>query len=485
MKLSTRIPHRGAIALFTAGALSGAVVAGAASSAAVGTGSPASPAGPIGALSAPSPSGFADLTERVQPAVVFVTVEKPVAAAAPMPRPPWLDRAPFERFFERMPSTPDPRVQVGSGFFVDGDGHIVTSDHVVADASEVTVTLHDGTRHEARVVGRDARTDLAVLKIDDALPSSWLAFGDDGEARVGDWVVAIGNPFGFGGTVTAGILSARGRDIRAGGYGDFLQVDAPINRGSSGGPLFDTRGRVIGVNAAIYAPAGGNVGIGFAVPASVAAPVVAELIEEGKVSRGWLGVTLQALTPEIAESLGMEEVSGVLVNDVAPDSPAARAGMRRADVVTAVGGRAMENGKALAREIGTMEPGNEVVVTVVRAGEPLEIAVKLGGWPDAGGSEAVSEAPAPAPAAGPRLGVYLENRDGKLVIASVRPDTPAAAARLRRGDVLISVDNVPVAANADVHEALRKAADAGREHSLLLVERRGQPRFVAVRIEIA
>ena len=485
MKLSTIVPHRGAIALFTAGALTGAVVVGAASSAAVGTGSPASPAGPIGALSAPSPSGFADLAERVQPAVVFVTVEKPVAATAPMPRPPWLDMAPFERFFERMPSMPDPRVQVGSGFFVDGDGHVVTSDHVVADAAEVTVTLHDGTRHEARVVGRDARTDLAVLKIDAAGPPSWLAFGDDGEARVGDWVVAIGNPFGFGGTVTAGILSARGRDIRAGGYGDFLQVDAPINRGSSGGPLFDTRGRVIGVNAAIYAPAGGNVGIGFAVPASVAAPVVAELIEEGKVSRGWLGVTLQALTPEIAESLGMEEASGVLVNDVAPDSPAARAGMRRADVVTAVGGRAMENGKALAREIGTMEPGDEVLVTVVRDGEPLEVAVKLGGWPDAGGAEAVSEAPAPAPAAGPRLGVYLENRDGKLVIASVRPDTPAAEARLRRGDVLISVDNAPVAASADVREALRKAADAGREHALLLVERRGQPRFVAVRIEIA
>ena len=485
MKLSTRIPPRGAIALFTAGALTGAVVVGAASSAAVGAGSPASPAGPVGALSAPSPSGFADLAERVQPAVVFVTVEKPVAATAPMPRPPWLDMAPFERFFERMPSMPDPRMQVGSGFFVDGDGHIVTSDHVVADAAEVTVTLHDGTRHEARVVGRDARTDLAVLRIDDAGPSSWLAFGDDGEARVGDWVVAIGNPFGFGGTVTAGILSARGRDIRAGGYGDFLQVDAPINRGSSGGPLFDTRGRVIGVNAAIYAPAGGNVGIGFAVPASVAAPVVAELIEEGKVSRGWLGVALQALTPAIAESLGMEEVSGVLVTDVAPDSPAARAGLRRADVVTAVGGRAMENGKALAREIGTMEPGDEVVVTVVRDGEPLEIAVKLGDWPDAVGSEAVSEAPAPAPAAGPRLGVHLENRGGKLVIASVRPDTPAAEARLRRGDVLISVDNASVAASADVREALRKAADAGREHALLLVERRGQPRFVAVRIEIA
>ena len=338
MKLSTHIPHRGAVALFTAGALAGAAVLGAASSAAVGTGSPPSPAGPIGALTAPSPSGFADLAERVQPAVVFVTVEKPTAAAARLSRQPWSDMAPFERFFERMPSTPDPRVHVGSGFFVDGEGHIVTSEHVVADAAEVTVTLHDGSRHEARVVGRDSRTDLAVLKIESGGSPPWLTFGDDGDARVGDWVVAIGNPFGFGGTVTAGILSARGRDIRAGGYGDFLQVDAPINRGSSGGPLFDTRGRVIGVNAAIYAPAGGNVGIGFAVPATIAAPVVAELIEEGKVSRGWLGVSLQPLTPELAESLGMEKADGVLVADVTADSPAARAGVLRADVVTAVGG---------------------------------------------------------------------------------------------------------------------------------------------------
>ena len=484
MKLSTYIPHRGAIALFTAGALTGAVVLGVAESAAVGSGSSASPAGLIGELATPSPSGFADLAERVQPAVVFVTVGKPVATASRMPRPPWFDRAPFEHFLERMPSTPDPRMQVGSGFLVDGEGHIVTSDHVVADATQVTVTLHDGTRHEARVVGRDPRTDLAVLEIDadGALP--WLAFGDDGDARVGDWVVAVGNPFGFGGTVTAGILSARGRDIRAGGYGDFLQVDAPINRGSSGGPLFDIRGRVIGVNAAIYSPAGGNVGIGFAVPASIAAPVVAELIEVGKVSRGWLGVSLQALTPEIAESLGMEKPSGVLVADVAPDSPAARAGIRRADVVTAVGGRAMEDGKALAREIGSMEPGDDVVVTVVRDGGPLDLAVELGGWPDAA-EKAVSEAPGAAPASGPRLGVYLESREGQLVITGVRPGSPAAKARLRRGDVLLSVDNEPVADRADVERSLRNAADGGREHALLLIERRGQPRFVAVRIDFA
>ena len=248
--------------------------------------------------------------------------------------------------------------------------------------------------------------------------------------------------------------------------------------------MFDVRGRVIGVNAAIYSPAGGNVGIGFAVPASIAAPVVAELVDEGEVSRGWLGVSLQALTPEIAESLGMEKASGVLVADVAPDSPAARAGIRQADVVTAVGGRPMEDGKALALEIGAMEPGDEAVVTVVRDGEPLDIAVELGGWPDAG-KTAVSEAPASAPASGPRLGVHLQTRDGQLVIAGVRPESPAAEARLRRGDVLISVDNEPVAASADVEQALRKAADGGREHALLLIERRGQPRFVAVRIDIA
>ena len=483
MKLQTLVRHRGTIALFSAGALSGAVVLGAAESAAVGIGTDRPPAGPIGELAAPSPSGFADLAERVQPAVVFVTVEKPSSLAAEMPRPPWSGMGRFERFFERMPSGPDPRVQVGSGFFVDADGHVVTSDHVVANATEVAVTLHDGTRHAARVVGRDARTDLAVLKIEGDGPHPWLSFGNDGEARVGDWVVAIGNPFGFGGTVTAGILSARGRDLRAGGQGDFLQVDAPINRGSSGGPLFDARGRVIGVNAAIYAPAGGNVGIGFAVPSSIAAPVVAELIDEGKVSRGWLGVTLQHLTPEIAESLGLESVDGVLVADVVPDSPAARAGVLRADVVTAVEGRSMADGKSLAREVGGKDPGDDVTLTVVRDGKAIELEVQLGGWPDA--QVTVGDAGKPGSGSGPRLGALLERRGGKLVIAGVRPQSPAAEARLRRGDVLVSVDNAPVADGEAVERALKKAAEGGREHALLLIERRGQPRFVAVRIEIA
>ena len=483
MKLSTFIPHRGMVALFSAGALAGAVVLGAAQSAAVGSDSVHPPAGPIDALAAPSASGFADLAERVQPAVVFVTVEKRSSVAGEMPRPPWSGMRQFERFFERLPSAPDPRVQVGSGFLVDGEGHIVTSDHVVAGATEVTVTLHDGSRHEARVVGRDDRTDLAVLKVEGDASLPWLTFGDDGDARVGDWVVAIGNPFGFGGTVTAGILSARGRDIRIGGYGDFLQVDAPINRGSSGGPLFDARGRVIGVNAAIYAPAGGNVGIGFAVPSSIAGPVVAELIDDGKVSRGWLGITLQPLTPEIAESLGIEKAEGVLVADVAPDSPAARAGILRADVVTAVGGRSITDGRRLARAIGAKEPGDDVTLTVIRDGKPLSLEVTLAGWPER--EVAVSDAREPDSDAGPRLGVLLEQRDGQLVIAAVRAESPAAKARLRRGDVLVSVDNEPVADSAAVENALRKAADAGREHALLFIERSGKPRFVAVRIEIA
>ena len=422
--------------------------------------------------------------------MVFVTVEKPTTIAAKVPDLPrgpkeWFEGSPFERFFERFPSLPDPRHHVGSGFFVDGEGHIVTSDHVVADATEILVTLHDGSRYEARIVGRDARTDLAVLKVGGAAPSAWLAFGDDGDARVGDWVVAVGNPFGFGGTVTAGILSARGRDIRARGYGDFLQVDAPINRGSSGGPLFDTRGRVIGVNAAIYAPAGGNVGIGFAVPATIAAPVVADLIAEGKVSRGWLGVALQPLTPEIAESLGIGDAQGVLVADVTPESPAARAGIRRADVVTAAGGQPMEDGKILARAIGAMDPGDEVAITVLRDGKARELRVRLGGWPDDGRAVAAASEPEAASASRPRLGVTLERRGEQLVIARVRPDSPAAEAKLRPGDVLLGIDNEPVEDGSGVHEALRKAAEDGRKHALVLIERHGEPRFVAVRVEIA
>ncbi len=448
--------------------------------------------GPVPELPAPSASGFADLVERVQPAVVVVTVEKRAPEAMQFSPPSPFENMPprFGPFFDRPPfGAPGPQRHTGSGsgFFVDARGHVVTSDHVVAGAEEITVTLHDGTRREARVVGRDPRTDLAVLKIDGAggRERSWLAFGDEDGTRVGDWVVAVGNPFGLGGTVTAGILSARGRDIRLGGYGDFLQVDAPINRGNSGGPLFDARGRVIGVNAAIYAPSGGNVGIGFAVPASLAGPVVAKLIEDGKVSRGWLGISIQPLSPEIARSLGMpEETSdGALVVQVEPDSPAARAGIEEADVVTAVDSRPVENGTALARAIGSMKPGDGVVLTVHRGGGSLEVEVDLAGWPDEGDMAIAGTLGAPEPASGPRLGVLLSDHEGQLVIDEVYPGTPAAEAGLLPGDVLLGIDREAVQDRDGVRQALREASEDGREFALVRIRRQGEPRFVAVRVE--
>lgn len=456
--------------------------------------------GPVPELSAPSSSGFADLVERVQPAVVVVTVEKRSAAAAQQYTPPHSFRGMpegmphrFGPFFGRPPfGAPGPhrRTGAGSGFFVDAQGHIVTSDHVVAGAEAITVTLYDGARREARVVGRDPRTDLAVLKIDTGgVERPWLALGDESGTRVGDWVVAVGNPFGLGGTVTAGILSARGRDIRLGGYGDFLQVDAPINQGNSGGPLFDARGRVIGVNAAIFSAGGnGNVGIGFAVPASLAGPVVANLIEDGKVSRGWLGISIQALTPELARSLGMPggTEDGALVAQVEPGSPADRAGLEEADVVLAVDGRPVENGAALARTIGSMKPGAGAILTVHRRGSPIEVGVDLAGWPDEGDLLARTAGErGPEPASGPRLGIVLSQEDGRLTIAEVRPDGPAADAGLVPGDVLLGIDHEPVQDRDGVRQALRKAAEDGREFALVRIERQGEPRFVAVRVEAA
>lgn len=511
MQLHTR--HRGKKIALAAAVAGGLALGGL--GVAIGT---SAPDAPVGALEAPSPNGFAELAERVQPAVVFVTVNEKAPTSPPdmrLPPPSWFEgwgahphmfgqrgerhsegkrrhgghgmqgRHGMREDYPRH--APRARRGVGSGFFIDREGHVVTSDHVVARAEEITVTTHDGERHPARVVGRDPRTDLAVLKIESGAPPAWLEFGDDGEARVGDWVVAIGNPFGLGGTVTAGILSARGRDIRLGGYGDFLQVDAPINRGNSGGPLFDTRGRVIGVNAAIYAPSGGNVGIGFAVPSGIASPVVASLIETGKVTRGWLGVSLQALTPELGESLGLETSDGVLVAGVASDSPAERAGIERADVVTAVDGRAMEDGRMLARAVGDMKPGAKLNLTVWRDGKEREITVELDEWPDEGElAAATGEDMEAAPArGGPRIGVRLSRHaDGRLVIERVRPGSAAARARLEPGDVLLEVDREPVRDVAAVRRALRDAAKAEREHALLLIERRGTSHFVAVPLEV-
>ena len=334
---------------------------------------PSAHAQPATAITVPSAAlpSFADMVARVRPAVVTITTtETRQAAAGPDQQ--------FQRYFgnprEERPQT----VQaLGSGFIVDAEGHIVTNNHVVEGATRVTVKLDDGRELVARIVGRDPRTDLAVLKVDGAnLPH--LSLGDSDKVRVGDWVVAVGNPFGLGGTVTAGILSARGRDIQSGPYDDYLQVDAPINRGNSGGPLFGQDGSVIGVNTAIFSPTGGSIGIGFAIPSNLVQRVVAQVQATGRIERGWLGVATQGLDAGMAAALHLPNAEGALVADADADGPAAKAGLQPGDVVTAVDGQAVKSPRELARLIGDLRPNGHVALTLRRDGAERVVQVTLG-----------------------------------------------------------------------------------------------------------
>ena len=266
----------------------------------------------------------------------------------------------------------------GSGFLIDASGYIVTNNHVAGGADEITVTLQDGRKFEAKLIGNDPRTDLAVIKIDAPSNLPYVAFGDSDNARVGDWVVAIGNPFGLGGTATAGIISARGRDIQSGPYDDYLQLDAPINFGNSGGPVFNTAGEVVGVNTAIFSPNGGNIGIGFAIPANQAKTVVAQLREKGSVERGWLGVQIQDLDEELAASLGLEQNHGALVADVVEDAPAQHAGLKQGDVITRFNDHEIDNARTLSRVVAATSPSESAKVTVWRNGKAQELRVKVG-----------------------------------------------------------------------------------------------------------
>ena len=340
------------------------------------------------------PVGFADMVEKVKPAVISVRVKMSAAA-----EPAWNEDLPFpkgspmERFFKRfgMPdgerdAAPIPRgrrfgTAQGSGFLISSDGYAVTNNHVVERASTVEVATDDGKTYTAKVIGTDPRTDLALIKIDGSnFPYVRLA---DNPPRVGDWVLAVGNPFGLGGTVTAGIVSARGRDIGAGPYDDFLQIDAPVNKGNSGGPTFNTEGSVIGVNTAIYSPSGGSVGIAFAIPAATVKSVVAQLKDKGVVTRGWIGVQIQPVTPEIAESLGMKKPLGALVAEPQDGSPAAKAGIKAGDVIVGVNDSPVHDARDLARTISGMTPGVTVKLGIFRKGSEQAISVTLGELPNA------------------------------------------------------------------------------------------------------
>ena len=438
------------------------------------------------------PAGFADLVARVKPAVVSVRVKIDRADTTSMNEN-GSDKTPFDDFFrqfgfENGRGAMQPRHQMvtgeGSGFFISADGYAVTNNHVVDHAKTVQVTTDDGTKYTAKVVGTDPKTDLAVIKVDGKNDFSYVKFADHAP-RVGDWVVAVGNPFGLGGTVTAGIVSARGRDIGSGPYDDYIQIDAPINKGNSGGPAFDIDGNVIGVNTAIFSPSGGSVGIGFDIPADTAKLVVAQLESKGSVTRGWMGVQVQPVTPEIADSLGLKKVEGALVDEPQPNGPAAKAGIAAGDVITAVNGKPIKGSRELAREVGMMPPGTSVKFDVLHQGTSKALTLTLGEMPreqqaQAGAAEkSAQNEPHLGLALAPANEVSGAGAQGVAVVG-VEPGSPAADRGLKTGDVILQVGGKPVSSVKDVRGALDEAHASGKRDVLMRVKTADGARFVAM-----
>ncbi|MBI1776125.1 MAG: DegQ family serine endoprotease [Proteobacteria bacterium] len=378
---------------------------------------------------------------------------------------------------------------LGSGFIIDPMGYIATNNHVVGKASDITVTLNDGQQLKAKLIGRDPKTDLALLKVDAGKSLPYVGFGDSQTAKPGDWVVAVGNPFGLGGSVTAGIVSARGRDIGSGPYDDFLQIDAPINRGNSGGPSFNLAGEVVGINTAIYSPSGGSVGIGFAIPASLAKPVLDQLREHGRVDRGWIGVKIQPVTPDMAEGLGLKAAKGALVAGVDADGPAARAGVRQGDVIVGFNGSAIDDLHGLPRTVAATPAGKSVDVVVSRDGAEQTLRLEVGGLKD----DQMASADQPSAAADNTLGMRLaplnqQNRQRfdiarevkGVIVADVRPDGPAAEVGINAGDIISRVGSASVNSPEQVVSTIKEAQRAGRKAVTLLVNRGGEEHYVAV-----
>ena len=462
------------------------------------------------ALARPVPESFADMVEKLTPAVVNVSTTQNLRGRSrpggEVPIPQFPPGSPFEEFFkdfferqQRPEGAPRRRVtSLGSGFIIDAEGIIVTNNHVIAEADEITVTLSDDSKYEAKVIGRDPKTDVAILKIEPDKPVPAVRWGDSDETRVGDWVIAIGNPFGLGGTVTAGIISARQRNINAGPYDDFLQTDASINRGNSGGPVFNMKGEVIGIATAIFSPSGGSIGIGFAVPSALARPVVAQLRKYGRTRRGWLGVRIQTVNDEIAESLGLETAGGALVADVTKESPAAEAKIEAGDVILSFDGRPVEQMRELPRMVAETEIGREVTLQVWRKGEIKELRVTLGELERAEQLAALStdkgeKVDEGADALGMTLAQItpklrqrfdLEDDQKGVVVTKVKDESAAAAKGIRPGDVIVEVGQEEVSTPRHVVEKVRAVKkDNQRKSVLLLLQRSGDLRFIAVRVD--
>jgi serine protease Do len=448
-----------------------------------------------------APESFADLAEKSLPAVVNISTTQMVSPDSQIQD---LDEM-FREFLDRQNGEkPRPRkaTSLGSGFIIDPTGYIVTNNHVIEDAEEITVITHDKKELTAKLVGRDEKTDLALLKVETDEPLPALKWGDSDALRIGDWILAIGNPFGLGGTVTAGIVSARQRDINAGPYDDFIQTDASINRGNSGGPMFNMEGDVVGINSAIYSPSGGSVGIGFSIPSNLAKGVIDQIKEFGHPRRGWLGVRIQTVSPELAEGLRLPEAKGALVSSVSAGGPADKAGIRQGDVILEFNGRDVADMRALPRLVAESQFGKSVPVGIWRKGAKTTLTVELGELDEKAEAalqttqpEGEAEQPAETGDRIEQLGIEVGSIDDAartkfdlpegtegVVVLSVEENGPAAEKDLRPGDVIAEVDQKAVTSPGDVRERVKSAQENGYRLVTLLINRQGDFQWVAVKI---
>ncbi len=465
-----------------------------------------------GTARAEGPVSVADLAERLTPAVVNISTRQSVKGGGQsLPMPDLPEGSPFREFFEEFfekrnkdgkqgkPRQPRNLNSLGSGFVIDPEGIIITNNHVIDGADEIQVNFADGSKLKAEIIGRDAKTDLAVLKVEPTTPLTAVPFGNSSSIRVGDWVMAIGNPFGLGGSVTLGIVSARNRNINSGPYDDFIQTDAAINRGNSGGPLFNMDGEVIGINTAIISPSGGSIGIGFSVPSSTAVGVINQLRKFGETRRGWLGVKIQSVGEDMVESLGLDEPRGALVADVTPTGPAEKSGIKAGDVIVNFNGKPVNEMRDLPRIVAETPVGTEVTVEVIRKGESRNISVVLGRLEEGEKIAAKAEGKAPASESAEVLGMKLSPLTDELrakfkideaiqgaVVTDVAPDSPAADKRIQPGDVISEAGEKKISAPGDVSAQVKALEKEGRNSILLLVlkaSRKFDPHFIALRLK--
>jgi serine protease Do len=452
-------------------------------------------------LARPAPDSFADLAAKLLPSVVNIATSQTLKPSAQTQLPTLPPGSPLEDLFKNFlgPKNGAPRhvTSLGSGFIIDPSGYIVTNNHVIEDSDQITVTLNDGTSLPAKVVGRDLKTDLALLKVTPKKPLPATRFGDSDHARIGDWVMAIGDPFGLGSTVTAGIVSARNRNINAGPYDDFIQTDAPINRGNSGGPLFDMDGNVIGINSAIFSPSGGSVGIGFAIPSNLAREVTGQLRQFGIARRGWIGVRIQQVTPDIAEGLNLGSAKGALVADVTAGGPAAKAGLANGDLVTGFDGKPVADDRILPRIVADTPIGKTVNIDVLRRGRKLTLRITVQRLAEDTKPDKPVKAP-PAPKNQSKLsqlglslglldaGAHAKFKIGSgvqgVLVVAVDPNSPAADKNLKAGDVIVEVQSQAVKTPDDVTLRVNADAKAGKKVELMLVNRDGDLTYVGLKL---